>query len=124
MQCRHAHWGLLCICFGLLQLCEATVASEASRLVDISLESELVPSPVEVGLLLPPGYGQSGEPLPLMLMLHGGNGSSKDLTWLRGGFDGAWAAGDLPKLVVVILSRKPWTHCARETGFIRWGSRK
>ena len=104
MRRPYAHRVLLYISVGVLQLCQATRASEVSQLVDISLESELVPSPVEIGVLLPPGYNPSGDPLPLMLMLHGGNGSSKDLTWLSAGFDGVWAAGGLPKVVVVMPS--------------------
>ncbi len=40
------------LCFGVRDL----VASEEAQIIDISLESQLVPSPVEVSILLPPGF--------------------------------------------------------------------
>ena len=40
-------------------------SSGEAQIVDIFLESQLVPSPVKVSVLLPPGYSNNPNPFPL-----------------------------------------------------------
>ena len=72
------------------------------KLVNLQLESTLVPSPAAVDVLLPPGYEQFSEPVPLLIWLHGGT-SGKDYleNRMRPFIERAWATGDLVPCVVV-----------------------
>ena len=84
----------------------ATAAgAQPAQLIPGSLESDLVPSPVEYYALLPPGYDETDEPLPLVLNLHGGGGS-RDVLGVRQRpiFTGMWEAGTLPPMVIVTPS--------------------
>jgi S-formylglutathione hydrolase len=76
----------------------------AGELVDGSVESDLVPSPVEYYALLPPGYADATEPYPLVLNLHGGGGDRDVLKRQVPMFDEMWASGDLPPMVIVTPS--------------------
>lgn len=72
------------------------------KLVNLQLESTLVPTPAAVDVLLPPGYEQFSEPVPLLIWLHGGT-SGKDYleNRMRPFIERAWATGDLVPCVVV-----------------------
>jgi len=82
------------------------VLSWASELREGELPSKLVPSPVEYAVLLPDSYGNSVKPLPLLVLLHGGNGSHRELGNQRTIFEELWAENLLPDLVVVTPSAK------------------
>ena len=84
----------------------ASVGQEA-RLVDASVDSDLVPGPVEYYALLPPGYDGMSEALPLVLNLHGGGGSRDVLKRQQGRFVELWKSGDLPPMVIVTPSVTP-----------------
>jgi S-formylglutathione hydrolase len=75
--------------------------AQGSKLETLALDSKLVPSPVKVSVLLPPGYAEAKGPLPVMLLLHGGGGDNGFLAQMRPTIEAAWAAGDLPPIVVV-----------------------
>jgi S-formylglutathione hydrolase len=79
----------------------AVAQAQASRLETAELASKLVPSPDKYSVLLPPGYDQAKGPLPLLLLLHGGDGDNGFLARMRPVIEQAWAAGDLPPVVVV-----------------------
>jgi len=83
------------ICFGV----HDSVAQEAQT-VDISLESQIVPSPVEISILLPPGYSESTNPFPMLLALHGGGGSRG---FNKALYESLWTKGDLPELVAGLM---------------------
>ena len=82
--------------------------AQPAQLIPGSLESDLVPSPVEYYALFPPGYDETDEPLPLVLNLHGGGGS-RDVLGVRQRpiFTGMWEAGTLPPMVIVTPSVTP-----------------
>jgi S-formylglutathione hydrolase len=80
------------------------VSAQESRFLKASISSALVPSPVDVGVLLPPRYGSRSEGYPLLLLLHGGKGSSSFLLHMKPVIDRAWARGDLPHMVVATPS--------------------
>jgi S-formylglutathione hydrolase len=76
--------------------------AQASKLETVELQTKLVPSPTKYGVLTPPGYDSAkSTPLPLVLLLHGGNGDSGFLAQMRPTIEAAWAAGDLPPAVIV-----------------------
>ena len=74
--------------------------AQGSRLETGEIATRLVPGPAKYTVLFPPGYDKS-KPLPLLLMLHGGGGDNGFLARMRTITDAAWAAGDLPPVVVV-----------------------
>lgn len=75
------------------------VDAPASRLESGTLATTLVPSPAKYTVLLPPGpQGAAG--LPLLLLLHGGNGDQGFLANLKPTLDTAWAAGEIAPCLV------------------------
>ena len=82
-----------------------SVGSAASTISEHELLTELVPSPVSYRVLRPPQVMDPGpEGLPLLLMLHGGGDSAEFLATMRPLFDGLWADGTLPPMVVATPS--------------------
>src|SRR5277367_4535947 len=75
----------------------------AAELVEAEFKSNLVPHPVPYAVLLPDGY-KDGEPLPLLLYLHGGGGDRTALARMRDIFEQEWKAGRLPKMVIATPS--------------------
>ncbi|HEY6167232.1 MAG TPA: alpha/beta hydrolase-fold protein [Verrucomicrobiae bacterium] len=115
---RCAAFAWIAACF--LLLAEADAEAGESRIVDLEMTSDLVPSPVKFSVLLPPGYDAAVGPLPLLLNLHGGGGNREMLKTQRGIFDDVWKDGSVPPLVVAMPS-------ATERGFymdFRDGSEK
>mgnify|MGYP002622908090 CR=1 FL=1 len=72
------------------------------ELLQLRIASDLVPSPVAVDVLVPPGYEEFTDPVPLFLWLHGGT-SGKDVLGkhIRPFVERAWAKQDLIPCVVV-----------------------
>ena len=66
----------------------AAMTASASQLIESTLETTLLPGPVEFNMLLPEGYDAVEEPLPLLLFLHGGGGDRTFLTRMRSTLDG------------------------------------
>lgn len=89
---------------GMLFLCCVLPASEY---IETSVESDIVPSPVQFAVLLPDGYDKTAEPYPLLLNLHGGGGSRDYLKQVRPIYDEMWREGALSKMVVVTPSVTP-----------------
>jgi pimeloyl-ACP methyl ester carboxylesterase len=82
-----------------------SVGSAASTISEHELLTELVPSPVSYRVLRPPQVMDPGpEGLPLLLMLHGGGDSAEFLATVRPLFDGLWADGTLPPMLVATPS--------------------
>ncbi len=75
--------------------------AHASDLIPGRMETKLIPHALEYTVLLPDGYQSSTEPLPLLLVLHGGDADTAFLSKLRVVIDGCWAAGSLPKVIAV-----------------------
>ena len=83
-----------------------------TKLILNSIKSELIPGEVEYAVLLPPGYDNSGEPLPLLLNMHGGgldrNFLADPLTQEL--YENLWASGALPPMVVACYSARGGWH--------------
>ena len=91
-----------------------------SELSTCWVETELVPSPVEVRVLRPGGAAGEADDLPLLLLLHGGGDSAAFLDGLAPLFDRLWASGDLPPLVVATPSAGRSFYLDRADGSQRW----
>jgi S-formylglutathione hydrolase len=85
-------------------LAAVAAGSAEVRLMDLEMESQLVPGPVKYAVLLPPGYDETKESLPLLLNLHGGGGNRGVLWGQRSIFDDVWKDGSVPPMVVVMPS--------------------
>lgn len=69
------------------------------------LASSNVPGEVGVAIYAPPGYDAGrAEAYPLLLWLHGGNGSEKDMLFFKSVFDREIASGRVPPLVIATPS--------------------
>lgn len=95
-------------------------SATASQIIDAKIETKLVPSPVEYAALLPDGYEGTKEPLPLLLLLHGGGGDKSFLTRLRPVIDDLWKSGALPPMVVVTPSAGRSFYMDYKDGSQKW----
>jgi S-formylglutathione hydrolase len=82
----------------------AAAGAGESRIVDLEMTCDIVPSPVKFSVLLPPDYEKLTGPIPLLLNLHGGGGSRDNLKTQRGIFDDVWKDGTVPPMVVAMPS--------------------
>jgi len=98
-------WSLLLLPFvfgGLGAAGQESAGAKASRLIHAELATELVPSPAKFDVLLPPGYDNIKEPVPLLLWLHGGSSGVNHLERrIRTHLERAWAEGVFSPAVVV-----------------------
>ena len=98
-----------------------TPAWAAPKVLMGSVESELVPSPVEYAVLLPDGYDSAQEPFPLLYSLHGGGGDRNTLaTRLRPIFEEAWSKGVGPMVVVTPSVTKRTFYVDFRDGSEKW----
>jgi S-formylglutathione hydrolase len=85
--------------------------------------SSHVPGELGVAIYEPPGYDAArAEAYPLLLLLHGGNGSEKDLLFFKSVFDGEISSGRLPPLVVATPSGRRSLYMDFRDGSERWES--
>lgn len=82
------------------------------------LTSGNVPGEVPVSIYQP--SGATAQPLPLMLFLHGGNGSDQDLLRFIPAIDRAIGEGRLPPLVVAMPSARRSLYMDFKDGSERW----
>lgn len=83
--------------------------------------SSYVPGEVAVGLYLPPGYGAAPDKrYPLLLLLHGGNGSERDLARFAPIIDEAIRDRRIPPLVVAMPSARRSLYMDYRDGSERW----
>jgi len=85
-----------------------------------TLISTNVPGEVGVSVYTPPGYSSAGAPMPLLVMLHGGNGSSRDLLRFTRAIDRTILSGRLAPLVVAMPSARRSLYMDYRDGSQRW----
>lgn len=98
----------------------SAVRAEPARVETVELATKLVPSPAKYSVLLPPGYASSKAPLPVLLLLHGGGGDNSFLARMQPTIEAAWAAGDLPPVVVVTPDAKRSLYMDYRDGSQKW----
>jgi len=85
------------------------------------LPSSNVPGGVRVSIFTPPGYvGTPANPYPLLLLLHGGNGSEQDLLRFAPTIDKAMAEGRIPHVVVAMPGAHRSLYKDYKDGSQRW----
>ena len=104
----------------MLVLVSASSLNAQSRIVYGSVDTDLVPGPVEYAVLLPEGYGEGTEPFPLILNLHGGGGDREWLALTKPSYDDLWADGSLPPVVVATPSAGTSGYLNSADGTARW----
>ena len=111
--------GLLwCVVLPTRALGQKRDGSAKSDWVTFSLTSKLVPRPVEVGALLPPGYDRVGTPIPLLLFLV--RDTPEVLHTYQTTFEQMWNSGTLPKMVVVMPAARRSFFMDYRDGTQRW----
>src|SRR5215472_3472930 len=106
---------------GLALAGAATVSASAAPagLETGQVAAGLVPSPVAYTVLHPAGAaGTTG--LPLLLMLHGGNGDNGFLAAMRPAIEAAWAAGELSPCLVATPSCDRSLYLDYRDGSQKW----
>jgi len=87
------------------------------------LASSNVPGEVGVAIYEPPGYDAArAETYPLLLWLHGGNGSEKDMLFFKSVFDREIASGRVPPIVIATPSGRRSLYMDYLDGSERWES--
>lgn len=87
----------------------------------VTLSSPNVPGDVSVSIYTPPTHGAASDAsLPLMLLLHGGNGSDRDLLRFIPSIDKAIAEGRLPPMVIATPSAGRSLYMDFKDGTQRW----
>ncbi len=95
----------------------------AGRTRQITIQSALVPNPVSVTVYLPANAEGAGQgKLPLMLFLHGGNGSDRDLLRFVPAIDAAMAGGAVPPMAIAMPSAGRSLYMDFKDGSQRWES--
>lgn len=87
----------------------------------VTLQSSHVPGPVPV-TIYQPAPPRGAAPLPLLLLLHGGNGSDQDLLRFLPAIDAAIRDGRVPPLVVATPSAGRSLYMDYRDGSQRWES--
>lgn len=89
----------------LVALSSAAAHALDGKLVHVRIESRNVPGPVDIAVYTPPGYdAKRARPYPLIVQLHGGGGSSQNMTQMAGALESAIEAGLTPASVSVMPS--------------------
>lgn len=93
----------------------------AGRLQPATLATRLVPSPARYTTLTPPGV-ESAVGLPLLLLLHGGDGDHGFLGNLQPTLEAAWAAGEIAPCLVATPDADRSLYLDYFDGAERWES--
>lgn len=101
-----------------------SLAESVSSTVAIQpLTSSHVPGELAVAIYRPPGYDrQRAELYPLLLLLHGGNGSEQDILYFKPVIDAEILAGRLPPVVIAMPSARRSLYMDYHDGSQRWES--
>ncbi len=100
--------------------------SLAASLGDVTIQpiaSSHAPGELAVAIYRPPGYDrQRAERYPLLLLLHGGNGSERDILYFQSVFDAEILAGRVPPMVIAMPSARRSLYMDYHDGSQRWES--
>jgi len=100
-----------------------SLAASVGDVTTQPLTSSHVPGELAVAIYRPPGYDQErAERYPLLLLLHGGNGSERDILYFKSVFDAEILAGRLPPLVIAMPGARRSLYMDYHDGSQRWES--
>ncbi|WP_310539895.1 alpha/beta hydrolase-fold protein [Phenylobacterium sp.] len=97
------------------------VAAMQGRLVESQVTSAMVPGPVPISVYTPPGYDpKRPTPYPLLIQLHGGGGSNKNMTRMAELLDQAIVEGRIAPVVSVMPSAGRGFYMDFRDGSQKW----
>lgn len=101
-------------------LAGGAAARPQGTMQDFTLKSDNVPGSVDVSVYTPPQYASGKKPMPLVIVLHGGNGSSRDLSRFSGVIEREMTAGRLAPMVLAMPSARRSLYMDFKDGSQRW----
>ncbi len=91
------------------------------QLVHVQVTTKNVPGPVDVAIYTPPGYDpKRADPYPLLLQLHGGGGSSQNMTAMAATLETAIKQGLIPPVVSMMPSAGRSFYMDYRDGSQKW----
>jgi S-formylglutathione hydrolase len=106
----------------VLSLHPAAAALEG-RILKMSVETKAIPHPVEIAVYTPPGFDPNrSDRYPLIIQLHGGNGSSDNLTQMAAILEASVSEGLLPPSISVMPSAGRSFYMDYRDGSQKWES--
>ncbi len=107
--------------FLLVMLIAPTAHAIDGKLTHVPLVSRNVPGPVDIAVYLPPNYDPARtKPYPLLIQLHGGNGSSANMTGMANILDDAIKSGTIEPVVSVMPSAERSFYMDYKDGSQKW----
>lgn len=117
---RHHMFRLLAAIILVLGLVPAAFALDG-KLVQMKVASKNVPGPVDVVIYTPPGYDpKRAAAYPLIIQLHGGGGSSANMSAMAGMLESAITDGRIPASVSVMPSAGRSFYMDYRDGSQKW----
>jgi S-formylglutathione hydrolase len=106
--------------YAALLVLAAVAHGQPMQYKEASMETKLVPGPLEYGVVLPAGYDTAKDPFPLVINLHGGGGSRDNLKNMQGLFEELWRTDKFPKAVIVTPSARRSFYLDYRDGSEKW----
>jgi S-formylglutathione hydrolase len=101
-------------------LAPAALALEG-KLIHVQVTTKNVPGPVDVAVYTPPGYDpKRAQPYPLLLQLHGGGGSSQNMTAMAATLETGIKQGLIPPVVSIMPSAGRSFYMDYKDGSEKW----
>ena len=109
---------------GLLNVSFASNPSVSDNIIttELSLETELVSSPVKYTVMFPKNYEASGKTYPLFLFLHGGDYYPEHIKYLYPIIRELWENGSFPEMIVVTPNCDRSFYMDYKDGSEKWES--
>jgi S-formylglutathione hydrolase len=102
-------------------VCAPSAHALDGKLIHVKIATKNVPGPVDIAIYTPPGYDpKRAQPYPLIVQLHGGNGSSDNIGVLLEPLEQAFKQGLLPPSVSVMPSAQRSFYMDYRDGSQKW----
>ena len=110
------------VLLGAALLAPSALALEGT-LTQLKIETTLVPGPVDIAVYTPAGYDANrADAYPLVIQLHGGGGSSANMTNMAASLEEAFKRGLLPPVVSVMPSAQRSCYIDYQDSSQQWES--
>ena len=120
---------IACLRAGLLGLAASMISGLLApaalaldgKLIHVQVTTNNVPGPVDVAVYTPPGYDpKRAQPYPLLLQLHGGGGSSQNMTAMAATLETGIKQGLIPPVVSIMPSAGRSFYMDYKDGSQKW----